>query len=175
LAADDSEERTGMPMGEQLDGTLSRLQLETSLWQSFLGAHRQLVELLADQMLRDHQLPLEWFDVLVHLADTPGLRTRQKDLRDRLLLSESGVSRMLVRMEKAGLVARSPADDDRRGVEIAITGDGEAALLAAVESHLRLVASLFTDRLTPTDRAALTRILPKLLAPPEPDRGPRDD
>lgn len=61
-----------MPMGAELDGALSRLQRETSLWQSFLAAHRQLVELLADQMLRDHQLPLEWLDVLVHLADSPG-------------------------------------------------------------------------------------------------------
>lgn len=78
-------------------------------------------------------------------------------------------------MEKAGLVARSPADEDRRGVEIAFTGEGEAALVAAVESHLRLVTALLTDRLTPTDRAALTRILPKLLAQPKPDRSPRGD
>ena len=152
----------------ELEEALAQLNQETPLWQSYLAVHRRIVEQLADEMLREHQLPLEWFDVLVHLADLPGMRARQKDLRDRVLLSESGVSRLLVRMEKAGLITRCTADEDRRGMEIAVTDDGRAALLAAIESHLQLVASLFTDRLTATDRAALSRVLPKLLAGPEP-------
>ena len=146
-----------------LEEALAQLNRQTPLWQSFLAAHRQIVEQLADEMLREHQLPLEWFDVLAHVADLPGMRTRQKELRDRMLLSESGVSRLLVRMEKAGLITRGIAGDDRRGIEIAVTDDGRAALVGAIDSHLRLVASLFTDRLTATDRAALSRVLAKLL------------
>ncbi len=153
----------------ELEEALAQLNHQTPLWQSFLAAHRQIVEQLADEMLREHQLPLEWFDVLVHLADLPGMRTRQKELRDRVLLSESGVSRLLVRMEKAGLITRSTADDDRRGLEIAITDDGRAALLAAIESHLQLVAALFSDRLTATDQSALSWVLSKLLARTKPD------
>jgi len=153
----------------ELEEALARLNRQTGLWQSFLAAHRQIVEQLADEMLREHQLPLEWFDVLVHLADLPGMRAHQKELRDRVLLSESGVSRLLVRMENAGLITRSTADDDRRSMEIAVTDDGRAALLAAIESHLQLVAALFSDRLTATDRAALGRVLPKLLAKPTPE------
>jgi DNA-binding MarR family transcriptional regulator len=148
----------------ELAEALARLNQHTALWQSFLAVHRGIVEQLADEMLTEHQLPLEWFDVLVHLADLPGLRARQKELRDRLLLSESGVSRLLARMEKAGVISRSTAGDDRRGMEITVTEAGQAALLAAIDSHLQLVASLFTDRLTATDRAALSRVLPKLLA-----------
>jgi DNA-binding MarR family transcriptional regulator len=150
----------------ELAEALARLNRQTPLWQSFLAVHRQIVEQLADEMQTEHQLPLEWFDVLVHLADLPGQRARQKVLRDRMLLSESGVSRLLVRMEKAGVITRCTAGDDRRGMEIAVTGAGQAALLAAIDSHLQLVASLFTDRLTATDRAALTRVLPKLGASP---------
>ena len=153
----------------ELEEALARLNQQTPLWQSFLAAHRRIVEQLADEMLREHQLPLEWFDVLVHLADLPGMRSHQKELRDRVLLSESGVSRLLVRMETAGLITRSTADDDRRSVEIAVTGDGRAALLAAIESHLQLVASLFGDRLTATDQAALSWVLSRLLARPKPD------
>ena len=147
----------------ELDEALAQLNQQTPLWQSFLAAHRLIVEQLADEMLREHRLPLEWFDVLVHLADLPGMRARQKELRDRMLLSESGVSRLLVRMEKAGLITRGTADDDRRGIQIAVTDAGQAALLSAIDSHLQLVASLFTDRLTATDRAALSRVLAKLL------------
>jgi DNA-binding MarR family transcriptional regulator len=153
----------------ELAEALARLNQQTPLWQSFLAVHRQIIEQLADEMLTEHQLPLEWFDVLVHLADLPGMRARQKELRDRVLLSESGVSRLLVRMEKAGVITRSTAGDDRRGMEITVTEAGQAALLAAIDSHLRLVASLFTDRLTVTDRAALSRVLPKLLAKPAPE------
>ncbi len=153
----------------ELAEALVRLNQQTPLWQSFLAVHRQIVEQLADEMLTEHQLPLEWFDVLVHLADLPGMRARQKVLRDRMLLSESGVSRLLVRMEKAGVITRSTAGDDRRGMEIAVTDAGQAALLAAIDSHLRLVASLFTDRLTATERTALSRALRKLTAKPRPE------
>jgi DNA-binding MarR family transcriptional regulator len=118
-------------------------------------------------MLTGHQLPLEWFDVLVHLADLPGMRARQKELRDRMLLSESGVSRLLARMEKAGIITRRTAGDDRRGMDIAVTDSGRAALLAAIDSHLQLVAALFTDRLTTADRIALSKALPRLLAKPD--------
>lgn len=143
-------------------GLLAQLSETTELWQDFLAAHRAIVERLAAQMMADHQLPLEWFDVLIHLADVPERRLRQKDLKDRLLLSESGVSRMLVRIEKAGFVTRAQADDDRRGVEIALTPKGQQALTEALESHLALVAELFTDRLTASDRAALKRVVAKL-------------
>ena len=64
------------------------------------------------------------------------------------------------------------ADDDRRSMEIAVTDDGRAALLAAIESHLQLVASLFSDRLTATDQAALSWVLSKLLAKTKPDCDP---
>jgi DNA-binding MarR family transcriptional regulator len=163
------------PAAEACDlaDALARLHQQTQLWQSFLAVHRQIVGQLADEMLTEHQLPLEWFDVLVHLADLPGMRARQKELRDRILLSESGVSRLLVRMEKAGVITRRTAGDDLRGLEIAVTDAGQAALLAAIDSHLQLVASLFTTRLTATDRAALSKVLPKLLAKQRPQINPR--
>jgi MarR family protein len=98
-------------VADELEEPLGQLNQQTPLWQSFLAAHRQIVEQLADEMLREHQLPLEWFDVLVHLADLPGMRARQKELRDRVLLSESGVSRLLARMEKALFSDRLTATD----------------------------------------------------------------
>lgn len=150
---------------EHLHADVARLQCDTPLWRQFLTAHRQLVDQLAEQMMRDHQLPLEWFDVLIHLADAPGMRLRQRTLRGQLLLSESGVSRLLVRMARAGLITRCTADEDRRGVEIALTDKGRQTLSAATASHLQLVDALFTDRLTATDRVALQRVLTKLLMP----------
>ncbi|KMO83781.1 MarR family winged helix-turn-helix transcriptional regulator [Mycolicibacterium chlorophenolicum] len=132
------------------------------LWQEFLRAHRIIIDKMAAQMKRDHNLPLEWFDVLIHLADVPDKRLRQRALRDRLLLSESGVSRLLLRMEQAGLITRSTAGDDKRGMEITLTDKGCTAVIEATESHLDMVSKLFTQRLTRTDLNALIRVLPKL-------------
>jgi len=155
-----AEPRTSGAAG--LDAVVARLHRETPLWQTFLSVHRQLVELLAEQMQADHQLPLDWFDVLIHLADAPGRQLRQRELRDRLLLSESGVSRLLARMASAGVLERTPADDDRRGVAVALTDKGTAALVAATGSHLELVDQLFTDKLTAAEAVALQHILAKL-------------
>jgi len=134
------------------------------LWQEFLRAHRTIIDKMADQMMRDHHLPLEWFDVLIHLAELPDGRLRQRVLRDRLLLSESGVSRLLLRMEQAGLITRSTAGEDKRGMEITLTDQGRTAVIEATESHVDLVSKLFTQRLTRTDLNALIRVLPKLTA-----------
>jgi DNA-binding MarR family transcriptional regulator len=141
---------------------VARLHRETRVWQSFLATHRNIVDKLADQMLADHDLPLEWFDVLIHLASAPEERLRQRGLRDSLLLSESGVSRLCARMARAGLIARLAADEDRRGVTIALTEEGRRRLALATESHLDHVAALFTDRLEPSERAALETIMTKL-------------
>jgi DNA-binding MarR family transcriptional regulator len=161
-----SETTDGVEGGdaERLQAVVSRLEEETMLWQEFLRAYRTMVDQLAAQMMHDHNLRLEWFDVLIHLADVPDGRLRQRALRDRLLLSESGVSRLLLRMEQAGLIARSTAGDDKRGIEISLTPLGCSAVIEATASHLDMVSMLFTERLTHTDRNALTRVLPKLTA-----------
>jgi DNA-binding MarR family transcriptional regulator len=65
-------------------------------------------------------------------------------------------------MADAGLLERTPADDDRRGVAVALTDKGAAALVAATGSHLDLVAHLFTGKLTAAETVALQHILAKL-------------
>lgn len=149
---------------QRLRKVVARLEEETMLWQEFLRAHRTIIDQMTDQMMRDHNLPLEWFDVLIHLADVPDGRLRQRVLRDRLLLSESGVSRLLLRMEQAGLITRSIAGEDKRGMEITLTDQGRTAVIEATESHVDMVSKLFTQRLTRTDLNALIRVLPKLTA-----------
>ncbi|MCU1694242.1 MAG: MarR family transcriptional regulator [Mycobacterium sp.] len=156
--------RGGVDDAKRLRAVVDRLEEETMLWQEFLRAHRTIIEKMAEQMMRDHNLPLEWFDVLIHLADVPDGRLRQRALRDRLLLSESGVSRLLLRMEQAGFVARNTAGEDKRGMEISLTNKGRTAVIEATESHVAMVSALFTDRLTHTDLNALGRVLPKLTA-----------
>ena len=152
---------------QRLRVVVAKLEEETMLWQEFLRAHRTIIDKMTEQMMRDHNLPLEWFDVLIHLADVPDGRLRQRALRDRLLLSESGVSRLLLRMEQAGFIARNTAGEDKRGMEITLTDKGRTAVIEATESHVEMVSKLFTHRLTRTDLNELSRVLSKLTAESE--------
>jgi DNA-binding MarR family transcriptional regulator len=158
----------------RLRRVVARLDEAASLWQEFLYAHRTIIDKMAEDMMREHGLPLEWFDVLIHLADVPDGRLRQRTLRDRLLLSESGLSRLLLRMEQAGFITRSTADEDKRGVEVTLTAKGRSAVIEAAESHIDRVSRLFTEKLTRTDLTALTRALPKLTAHSEDLATPQD-
>ncbi|MDA2893277.1 MarR family transcriptional regulator [Mycolicibacterium sp. BiH015] len=117
---------------------------------------------LARRMLRDHQVALTWFDVLVCLAEVPGGRLSQRTFREQLLLSESGVSRMLARMEREGLIRRESSTHDKRALDVTITQHGSITLRAAIESHIRIVDASFTDRFSDVDRRALKRISHKL-------------
>jgi len=154
---------------ERMQAAVGKMAAEATLWEAFMRAHRTIVGKMTEQMMRDHNLPLEWFDVLIHLAYVPEGRLRQRALLDRLLLSESGVSRLLLRMEQAGLITRCTAGEDRRGIVITMTAQGRSAVTEATESHISWVSSLFNQRLTQTDRNALTRVLPKLAADADSD------
>jgi DNA-binding MarR family transcriptional regulator len=147
----------------EVGDVVARLSSETTLWQSFLLAHRLLIERLAAQMEELHDLPLAWFDVLIHLAQAPDGALRQAELRDSILLSESGLSRLLVRMATAGLIERATDPDDRRGVIISLTGTGEAAVRAATADHLDLVKLLFTDVLENADHDSLRNVLARVI------------
>jgi hypothetical protein len=74
----------GVDDAKRLRVLVERLEEETTLGQEFLRAHRTIIDKMAEQMMRDHNLPLEWFDVLIHLAEVPDGRLRQRALRDRL-------------------------------------------------------------------------------------------
>src|SRR5260370_22587990 len=99
---DSTQDTPEAPGGDNgLEEVLARLQRETPLWRDFLAAHRDLTGRLAEQMMRDHQLPLEWVDLLGHLAGVPGMRLRPRALRDRLLPSQSGLSQLPGAVERA--------------------------------------------------------------------------
>lgn len=102
-------------------------------------------------MLADQQLSLASYDVLVQLAEAPERRLRMTELADAVLLSRSGVTRLVDRLEKAGLVTRARVDSDGRGVEAVLTRTGFDRLRAASGTHLAGVATHFADVLEPEE------------------------
>jgi DNA-binding MarR family transcriptional regulator len=144
-------------------------------WPLFLRAHAALVAALDAQLQEERGLPLSWFDVLAHLARAPRHRMRMNDLGEAVLLSRSGVTRLVDRMEGAGLLTRCACPTDRRVVFAALTARGKAAYKSAAPIAVRGLEQHFTRHLTRGEQRALASVLAKLVSAAEGTPGRRSD
>jgi DNA-binding MarR family transcriptional regulator len=107
-----------------------------AVWRSFLRAHAAVLGELERELLAETGMPLSWYDVLLQLAEAPGHRLRMAELAERVLLSRSGLTRLIDRLQADGLVRREPSPDDARGTFTVLTPDGMARLRTAAPVHL---------------------------------------
>ena len=133
-------------------------------WRTFLQAHARVVRELERELQAEQGLALTDYDVLVQLAAVEGRRLRMSELADRLLLSRSGVTRLVDRLVSAGLVERVSCDDDRRGQWAALTDAGVRRLREASPTHLRGIAEHFLDRLSADELRSLQASLDRVVA-----------
>jgi DNA-binding MarR family transcriptional regulator len=116
---------------------------------------------LEAELVAEEQLSLAAYDVLVQLVEAPGHRLRMTELADAVLLSRSGVTRLVDRLERAGLVSRCPVAGDGRGVAAEITEAGVNRLRVASRTHLTGVMRHFVEPLG-DELATLERISRRL-------------
>lgn len=138
------------------DAAPSRGQL--AAWRAFLRAHAAVTRELETELVAEQQLSLAAYDVLVQLAEAPDRRLRMTELADAVLLSRSGVTRLVDRLEREGLVRRSPVAGDGRGVAAELTPAGLTRLRTASRTHLAGVSRHFVAPLDGDDLAAIERI-----------------
>lgn len=144
-------------------------------WRAFLQAHARITEQLAFELERETGLPLPWYDVLVQLNEAPANRLRMTELAAAVLLSKSGLTRLVDRMCAAGLVARCSDPEDRRGTFVELQEAGERQLREAAPVHLRGVQERFGRSVRADEAAvietALRRALDNLAASSGRDAG----
>jgi DNA-binding MarR family transcriptional regulator len=116
---------------------------ELAAWRGFLRVHASLVRDLDRELEEAHGLPLTHYEVLLYLANAPDNRLRMSDLASSVLLSQSGVTRLVDRLERAGHVARMPCPEDRRVLWARLTDAGRARLEEARPTHLAGVRARF--------------------------------
>ena len=104
-------------------------------------------------------LSLTFIDVLSRLSDDPGGRLRMQELQARSLFTRSGMTRLVDRIERAGLVRRERVPGDRRGVFVVLTPEGERAYEAGIEQHRADVEREFASRLSPDQHKAVAGAL----------------
>jgi DNA-binding MarR family transcriptional regulator len=129
------------------------------VWRDFLRAHAAVVRALEDDLAGAKSLPLSWYDVLVQLVEAPGHRLRMTELAERVLLSRSGLTRLVDRLVKEGLVERKPCPDDARGTFTVLTAAGFGRLRDAAPLHLHGVSKYMMSLVRPEELPVLGAVL----------------
>src|SRR3954464_12082909 len=140
-------------------------EVELDAWRGFLRTHATLVRELDEELTERHALPLSSYDVLVQLEAAPEGRLRMSHLADAVLLSRSGLSRLVTRLEGQGLLERLECPNDARGAFAAVTDAGRERLAEARLTHRAGVRERFLDKLGERELRQLTRVWGRLLDP----------
>ena len=137
---------------------------EIRTWIRFLATHSAITRELEARLMGTHGLTLSDYDVLVQLARAPERKLRNIDLAKAVVLTRSGVTRLVDGLEKDGLVARSSCPSDKRGTFVAITDEGIARLREAATTQVEGVRELFIEKLGPDGREQMDALLGRLPA-----------
>lgn len=154
---------TTRPDGVQLNAE------ELGAWRGFLRVHSKLTRELDVELVAAHGLPLSSYEVLLFLDNAPDGQLRMAQLAESVLLSPSGLTRLVDRLEKAGLVRRESCPSDRRGFEAVITDEGRTVLAEARPTHLAGVRKRFLEHFSIDEMRTLEHYWDRVLgAPPAP-------
>jgi DNA-binding MarR family transcriptional regulator len=134
---------------------------ELAAWRGLLRVHAAMTKALDAQLLDEHGLSLSSYEVLLFLADSPGGQMRMSELAEGVLLSRSGLTRLVDRLEREGLLCRERCEHDARGWFAAITGDGRKHFEQARRTHLAGVRALFLSHFSRDELRALADLLEK--------------
>jgi DNA-binding MarR family transcriptional regulator len=138
--------------------------VELGAWRGLLRVHAALVKALDAELASAHDLPLSSYEVLLNLESAPGHKRRMAELADSVLLSRSGMTRLVDRLERDGLLVRDHCTDDGRGCYAVLTEQGASALAQARPTHLGGVREKFLAQFADDELRTLAvwweRVLP---------------
>jgi len=149
--------------------TISARDPRIATWRLFLKTHARLERLLDEDLRSAHDLTLAEYDAMLQLAESPTHRLRMHEIADRVVLSRSGVTRLIDRLVRDGLVERSHCSTDARGAEAVLTANGLDRLRDAAPTHLRGISDHFLDTMSAAELAAVDRAMNAILAGLGPD------
>jgi len=135
---------------------------EIQVWVALLRAHASSTRRFNAQLVAEHGLTLNDYEVLLHLSHADGKRLRRVDLAERILLTPSGITRLLEGLERGGYVERASCASDARVTYAQLTDDGEAKLREAADAHVAGIREFFRDRFSREELLALSGLLQRL-------------
>jgi DNA-binding MarR family transcriptional regulator len=142
--------------------TTSRTRSAIDAWVRLLRAHAATTRALSAELLDEHGLTINDYEALLYLSRADGGLMRRVDLAGELLLTASGVTRLLDGLEEAGYVEKASCPSDRRVSYAVLTDAGRAKLTDAGRSHTTAVRAVFEQRFSPDELAVLAELLERL-------------
>jgi DNA-binding MarR family transcriptional regulator len=139
-----------------------QVQVAPHAWVALLRAHAATTRQLSALLVAEHGLTINDFECLLRLSRAEGQRMRRVDLAGELLLTASGVTRLLDGLEAAGYVERAACASDRRVTYAVLTDAGMGKLREAADSHVAAVQALFDERYTEDELGQLGHLLARL-------------
>jgi len=123
-------------------------EIHLAAWRNLLTAHATLVDAIDRELLAAQRLPLHWYDVLIELLEAPDNRLRLSELARRAVLSRSGLTRLIDKLEAAGLLHRQAVASDRRGAFAVLTDAGKQAVRQSWPVYARGIARHFASQMS---------------------------
>jgi DNA-binding MarR family transcriptional regulator len=145
-------------MAASSDTAVLLSQEELAAWAGFLRAHAAVTRELDAELSASHDLPLSSYEVLLFLQSAPEGMMRMSELAETVLLSRSGLTRLVDRLEGVGLLERRQCSSDGRGYHAAITTAGRRAFREARETHLAGVRRRFLRHLSTEELRRLAAV-----------------
>jgi DNA-binding MarR family transcriptional regulator len=142
------------------------IELEQSrlmVWRSFLTAHAALISLIERELLEAGVVPLSWYDVLFALYDAPDQRLRMNELASAIVLSRSGLTRLVDRLEAEGLLIRERSASDRRGAFAVLTEKGLVAMRRAWPVYAKGIDEHFARFLSDDEVSMMSEVFQRVL------------
>lgn len=139
-------------------------EFHLAAWRAFLNTHAIVIDRIERELAEAGHIPLSSYDVLLALAEAPERRLRMHELAEAVVLSRSGLTRLVDRLEREGLLARERCGTDRRGAYAVLTPDGLAALRRTWPVYAQGIIKHFARHLTDEEVRVLTSALGCILA-----------
>jgi DNA-binding MarR family transcriptional regulator len=136
--------------------------IELEAWINFLRAHAAVTRQFNAELLARHALTINDFDVLAQLSFAPEQALKRVDLAERVLLTPSGITRLLKGLEEAGWISNRPCAEDARVTYAVLTPAGKKKLEQARETHVASVRALFSERFDHDELETLALLLERL-------------
>ncbi len=132
-------------------------------WRNFITAHANLIDLIDRELTAADRLPLNWYDVLIELVEAPENRLRMHELAQKVVLSRSGLTRLVDKLETAGLLRRQTAPDDRRGAFAVLTDKGKDAVRKSWPVYSKGIAKHFASHITEGEAQIIRDVFARIL------------
>jgi DNA-binding MarR family transcriptional regulator len=137
--------------------------LRSSLWRLFLTAQVKLRDRIEAKLDQENLPSLEWYDVLYTLKEAPEQRLRLSELAEKVLLTRSNLTRLVDRLENAGLLQRMSCPSDRRGTFAVLTETGLAMQEQMWLIYAEGIVEYFASQINDEEVEVLQQVLQRML------------